>query len=332
VDDYVNISLSTHFTQTTWSVWMKAEAGYGETPPRLFDKREAGAETILCFIDATNNRIYFSRVFSTDYGEWHSPTNSISVGIWYHVVVVYDDSSADNDPYIYINGVNQTITETNAPIGTANTNTDNYLIGNRGATDRSFKGILDDFRISDCLLSASEVAQLCREPYAMFEDPYPIELMGYVAAAETFTVTHSIDTLLQKVGLTNTSLLDALLSKSVPITLSIDSVLKTIGALKTASIDTLLSQLGLTATATMDALLSQSSMVNVSIDTVLKALGVTATTSLDALLKQTGLTITASLDTLLQKASTATVSVDALLKALGVTATTSLDTLLNRPA
>lgn len=105
--------------------------------------------------------VAFFRDFSSGYGAWTTPLNSITLNQWNHVVVVYDEDDANNDPVIYINGQNVTVSETNTPGGTANTDAGSTLtIGNSIATDRTFDGLIDDVRIYGSALSEEDVTAL----------------------------------------------------------------------------------------------------------------------------------------------------------------------------
>jgi hypothetical protein len=79
---------------------------------------------------------------------------------------VYDASSPANRPQIYIDGVAQVVTQVSAPSGTPLTNTDSYLLGNRGAGDRGWQGQLDDLRIYDRALTKSEIQSAMNTPVA----------------------------------------------------------------------------------------------------------------------------------------------------------------------
>lgn len=43
-------------------------------------------------------------------GDWRTPSNSLSLNTWHHIMIVRDCSFPSNDPSIYINGVAQTLT------------------------------------------------------------------------------------------------------------------------------------------------------------------------------------------------------------------------------
>ncbi|MHA1984979.1 MAG: DUF2341 domain-containing protein, partial [Candidatus Hodarchaeales archaeon] len=92
----------------------------------------------------------FYRDFSTERGFWYSPTNSLSLNSWQHVVVSYNEDSTSNDPILYINGVSQSILWDDLPSGIVSDDSAQSLhIGKfAGANSRNFDGIIDELHIS----------------------------------------------------------------------------------------------------------------------------------------------------------------------------------------
>jgi subtilisin-like proprotein convertase family protein len=162
IDDKVTITnLTAEPTQATYSAWIKPNSG-GELPGcgaggcgRIFDKRTSGAEVLNWYVEGdTYNRMTLNQQFSTNQGSWHTASGSIIPGNQYYVVVTYDSSSDTNDPVMYINGQSVAATEGTMPSGSPNSNTDPYVIGNRGNQDRTFDGWIDEFRISNTIRDA----------------------------------------------------------------------------------------------------------------------------------------------------------------------------------
>jgi hypothetical protein len=91
---------------------------------------------------------------SSGYGNWTTPSGSITLNAWNYVVVTYDSSSTSNNPSIYINGVNQTVTEQRSPSN--NFQSDalyNLSIGNRPGRGYTFDGTIDEIRALNSILS-----------------------------------------------------------------------------------------------------------------------------------------------------------------------------------
>jgi hypothetical protein len=130
---------------------------------RVVDKREGVNDALKLFIygagNPPNHSLTFERKFSagSGYEMWATPADSIVLNTWQHVAVTYDDSDPANEPSIYINGQLQTLTPIMTGSGTAVDTTDDYIIGNRGAGDMTFDGIIDDLRIYSRILTSDEI-------------------------------------------------------------------------------------------------------------------------------------------------------------------------------
>src|SRR5262249_57578928 len=62
-----------------------------------------------------------------------------------------------SDLSAFVSSVPQTVTQVSAPSGTLLTNADPYVLGNRGAGDRGWSGVLDDMRIYDAALTTAQI-------------------------------------------------------------------------------------------------------------------------------------------------------------------------------
>ncbi len=81
-----------------------------------------------------------------------------STGVWYYVTGVFDD--ANNIIELYVDGTSQGTTEVT---GTPGQNNDNTIIGsNQGGSSNFLNGTIDEVRIYNRALSASEVGELYR--------------------------------------------------------------------------------------------------------------------------------------------------------------------------
>jgi uncharacterized delta-60 repeat protein len=155
-DSFVDTGYNTHHTLTTIEAWIYPE-GWGEgSLGRVIDKRQGGAQVLLLYLWSTG-QLAFERMFDGNDGKWQTPAGTIALDTWQHIVVTYDESDPANDPSIYINGQLQTLNESSTPSGTAITNTDDYLVGNRGTGDRTFDGIIDELKIYNRILTPQEI-------------------------------------------------------------------------------------------------------------------------------------------------------------------------------
>ena len=158
VDDYVSFASQPQGTLSV-SAWVYAQATPGNLLPRIIDM--PGYVLYLAEPGASNPMsLGFISRRSTQDGKWTTPANSLAYDTWNHVAVVYDSSSTLNNPDLYINGVKQTISTITSPQGTQTLNGGTGIIGNRIPLDRGWKGIIDELRVYNRALSASEIVSL----------------------------------------------------------------------------------------------------------------------------------------------------------------------------
>jgi hypothetical protein len=149
----------------TISAWIKLDS-YGSTGFGVMVCKDDSLDTIAGWTfyveGGGNSRLGYIHRF-TPIAEWVTPVNSLSLGKWYHVVVVYDRTSTANDPIFYINGSKQSVTENTAPSGSAVNDSSMLLhlsvLGEDTRRDY-FGGTIDDVRIYNQALSADEIKRL----------------------------------------------------------------------------------------------------------------------------------------------------------------------------
>lgn len=153
-------TLTAHSVQRTFSIWTNRRSTGGGGLGRVFDKRVAGAETELFYVDVNYN---FARIFSGGASRWTIPTSLVPADTWCHFAITYDSSSAANDPVICIDGVVHGVTAAARGSGTASVNSDAYVVGNR-ANDgaRNWDGLLAEWAVWDRILSADDIAALAK--------------------------------------------------------------------------------------------------------------------------------------------------------------------------
>ncbi len=146
-------SVSAWINPTGWG-----QGGYG----RIFDKANGISPSPNGWnlsLDQANQSLIFEVGFSSTIGRWRVSPNSITLNQWTQVTVVYSSNSVANDPIIYINGVAQTIVESQTPVGTYSTDAAQDLrIGNYSTLTRTFDGRIDEARLFDGTMSAQRVA------------------------------------------------------------------------------------------------------------------------------------------------------------------------------
>jgi len=160
VDDYVSFTSQAQ-SIISISAWVYAQATPGNLLPRIIDM--PGYVLYLAEPDAPGSNpmsLGFLSRGSTQDGKWTTPANSLAYDTWNHVAVVYDSSSTLNNPDLYINGVKQTISKITSPQGTQTANGGAGIIGNRIPLNRGWDGLIDELRVYNRALSASEIVSL----------------------------------------------------------------------------------------------------------------------------------------------------------------------------
>jgi hypothetical protein len=161
--DSIVTSLTAHNAQRTYAWWAKFNS-YSNFA-RVLEKWNAAASQMetLQYEDAVAN-FSFIRVFSGGTGRWSINAATLSTGVWAHYALVYDSSSASNDPQWYRQGATISQVEVNNPTsGTATTNSDAYTWGNRQSDlARVVDADFAEMAIWNALLTAGEIAALAR--------------------------------------------------------------------------------------------------------------------------------------------------------------------------
>jgi hypothetical protein len=108
---------------------------------------------------------YIGRRFALDAGDQ---------GHWLSCVVVYDGSKANSGVQIWVNGLRRDTADNASGVYDGMTASANPIqIGAFLSTTYEFNGLIDSASIYNGALSASEIAQLYREPFAMFQRERP---------------------------------------------------------------------------------------------------------------------------------------------------------------
>ncbi len=187
-DDLVNCGANASLKMAnnlTFAGWV-FPLSYGEgSKGRMYDNQSAGGSTLqINNIDTTAGYVWSG-------GGDHKFPNSAVLSAWSYLVLTADSSNV----ILYLNGVQNTSVAT---IGPLIASTGSFYIGNRGAADRTWDGILDDLRIYNRTLTASEALRLYVEssvPYSKLYNYVGHEyLLGQAAATGPFPPYPSIFT------------------------------------------------------------------------------------------------------------------------------------------
>jgi len=112
------------------------------------------AKNQVTFISSSD--ILFEMDFTTTRGKWTIPAPSF--GVWSHLAITYDHSGVSDDPLIYLDGISQTVTKTQTPVGSPVSDAAADLtVGNRSVLDGQYEGGMEGVRFYDRELSASEI-------------------------------------------------------------------------------------------------------------------------------------------------------------------------------
>lgn len=153
----------------SFSIWIRPEDFAPVGGPQSIIGRLAGAPSRGVYFVWTKNASGFGNSHSLGFGFGNgsggymivsTPTDSVPAGDWVHAVVTYDGSSSASGVKIYKNGANQTLTTfyNNVSAGTIKPGI-NWRIGDDYTNDYA-KGIIDDLRIYNRVLSTAEIAEL----------------------------------------------------------------------------------------------------------------------------------------------------------------------------
>lgn len=143
----------------TFSAWIKPRSdGVDTYDSRIFEK-SSSVQAYLTGESGGKMNLVFSIDFSTTDGTWRTTNLEITSGVWQHIEISYNASSASNDPIFYINGKPVALTETSTPVGTRNSNaTWAMQLGNNSGQTATLDGLLDDVRIYRYIRTPAQVA------------------------------------------------------------------------------------------------------------------------------------------------------------------------------
>jgi hypothetical protein len=180
-DDYLEVGSATAIDDIfvaggTAEAWIFAEtfgeAGYG----RLFDKgHELGWSVFVNNTERASSIGFLHGSGTTSWGFWNTAANTITLNVWHHVAVVYNQDSQANVPVFFVDGVQVASSVLDAPPAAMMSDAARVLrAGNRVAADRAFDGVLDELRLSSIPRSAGWIAT----EYLNQTDPVGFVIVG----------------------------------------------------------------------------------------------------------------------------------------------------------
>jgi len=175
-DDFVNCGRSSTLnlrSAITIEAWIYP-TGWGENPQNGYGRIVDKTTFVLFLNKGTVQPRRYNLVFGLRingimyYG--NTPTNSITLNAWHHIVAVYDSVQMR----VYINGVSQTLTYYGnmRPSGSIDDSSQyDLLIGDSATSNRCFQGKIDEVRIYNRVMDVNEVRchyerrkYACQEP------------------------------------------------------------------------------------------------------------------------------------------------------------------------
>jgi len=162
-------------TTGTLSAWVKVTtfATDGASNRRIISKQNNVADNEIYGLLTESTQSRFELRLNGNGNNLYTTTTNLATGRWYHLVGTWDGTNAR----IYVNGAQDNIVAQSTPSAT----TKNLLIGNWGATtgQGAFSGSLDDVRIYNRALTATEVTALYNSGSAKLTAPSNNGLVGY---------------------------------------------------------------------------------------------------------------------------------------------------------
>jgi hypothetical protein len=165
VNDYVQsnsaVNLLGSSNDVTFEVWVKPSSTQVQYAD-IFDNNHGAVTNFVIQQDSSNANLFYFGFWDGTGWSGTAKTTQLTANVWQHFVVVKSGTNMDH----YLNGVKQGATITvSADI---NTTTQLFRIGEwvAGSGDRVFNGTIDEVRIYNRSLSASEVKEQYRNIYS----------------------------------------------------------------------------------------------------------------------------------------------------------------------
>ncbi len=159
-DPYVTVPAASAINDLgplTFEAWIYPRSVGPAGEGRIFDK---GTRT-MWFLNGSPARMTFQVDYATTDLTVTSPSNSITLNTWNHVVVTWDGSTTATNVRMYINGKEPSSysVQTNASGSRNSDSASSLLIGNRSSDfNRDFDGIIDNVRIFNYVRTQAQVA------------------------------------------------------------------------------------------------------------------------------------------------------------------------------
>lgn len=156
-----NTGLTTHANPRSYVVWYRRDGGGEGGFGRVYDKRDAGIQVEAFYQSTSGGTMEWQRDYAgTSNNRWKFGAGN-ATATWYMAALVVDTTDPTDALTPYINGALDTVGFYAATgTGSARTNSDQYVIGNRGAADRTWNGQIAGFWVIDSALSSDQAGAL----------------------------------------------------------------------------------------------------------------------------------------------------------------------------
>lgn len=151
--------------QKSISLWAHFDSVTKATPPAykylcgLIDDSSGNDSWSFLMGYKANGDIGFQHSFSGSIGAWYTATGVVETTTPHHIVLTFDNTSASNDPVVYVDTVTKSTTEEQTPSGTAIVGVSSLFRVGAGAAN-PIDGKLQDVRVYNRILSANEILAL----------------------------------------------------------------------------------------------------------------------------------------------------------------------------
>ncbi|TSC70578.1 MAG: hypothetical protein CEO12_299 [Parcubacteria group bacterium Gr01-1014_46] len=204
VDDQVKISGATtlnKLTGMTLSAWVnpRSSGGNGSGAGTIFTKSGivGSSARFRILMGSDGSSIQLTANYTITSAGWKTPTGSLPLNSWHHVVVTYTHDNVNSIPKIYIDGVLQTLTTLGTASGVGLNDDDILYIGSRGTSATGvFDGVIDQARIYNRELSSGEVTTLYNSEsspppidFSLSSSPSTVKVMQAKSVTNTVTAT-----------------------------------------------------------------------------------------------------------------------------------------------
>lgn len=101
----------------------------------------------------------FLQGFANQHGSWQTDSR-FTYGLWYHLAIVYDKGSTNNNPIFYVNGVVEANTESLTPDGTVGSDAAKTLVigVHNDLSAIPYDGQMEDLRVLNRLANAKDAS------------------------------------------------------------------------------------------------------------------------------------------------------------------------------